>query len=72
MALPDFFKSKGTRAEIYGYGNLEVGEYVSLDLSREELNARRIRAHISSHSQYYGKKFKTTVIDGFLHIYREA
>lgn len=67
----DVFKSSAPEHVRYGYGSLKVGETTSVDVDdRGSQFVAKVRCGISSHSQYYGKKFKTKVIDGKLYIQR--
>ena len=52
----------------YGYGKLRIGEIVAIESNYVEWI--KIRAAISSHSKYYGKKFQTRSNDGVLYVKR--
>ena len=66
----DFFP-KGSAAHVrYGFGDLDVGGTTIVDLRSAAESPEKIRAHISSHSQYYEKKFKTKCHDGKMYIMR--
>lgn len=67
----DIFKSSAPEHVRYGYGSLSVGETTSVDVDEMDTSfIAKLRCGISSHSQYYGKKFKTKVVDGKLYIQR--
>lgn len=72
MNVKEIFSSKGTIAEVYGFGALGVGGTVSIRLADTGMTAMRLRGHVSSHGQYYRKKFRTKVVDGVMHVLREA
>ena len=52
----------------YGYGKLRIGEILAIESNDEE--REKIRSGISSHGQYYGKKFQTRKNDGVLYVKR--
>lgn len=67
----DIFKSSAPEHVQYGYGSLNVGETTSVDV--DDMNTSfvaKLRCGISSHSQYYGKKFQTRTKDGVLYVKR--
>lgn len=51
-----------------GYGKLRIGDILAIESSDEDWV--KIRAGISSHSKYYGKKFQTRTKDGVLYVKR--
>lgn len=67
LKFPDYLAPAHER---YGYGSMEVGQTISIDLSLQDESAVKIRGHLGSHAQYYSKKFKTKVHNGVLHIMR--
>lgn len=71
MTMFDVFKSSAPEHVRYGYGSLKVGETTSVDIGDKDTRfVAKLRCGISSHSQYYGKKFKTKTVEGKLYIHR--
>mgnify|MGYP001233472190 CR=1 FL=1 len=68
----DPFVKKTPAKTRYGYGNLEVGEEVTVDLHLAEENVAKIRSHLAAYSAYYNKRFVTRVVNGILRIMRVA
>lgn len=67
----DVFKSSAPEHVQYGYGELKIGEMTTVDVADKGARfVAKVRCGLSSHSQYYGKKFKTKVVEGKLYIQR--
>lgn len=62
-----FFKRK-PHHEIHGYGKLNVGETLKIDL--EGRRPAMIRNRVHSYGDYHQKKFLTRVKDGHLYVHR--
>lgn len=54
----------------YGFGSLQAGMKMEINESDFSEPLHKIRLHLNAHGQYYGKKFRTRIQDGTLHILR--
>lgn len=56
--------------ERYGFGFLEVGESVAIDLADHAITKSSLHAHVHNYGYRKGIKFKTKTVDGVMHIMR--
>lgn len=70
-SIPDFFKKRETKGDIYGYAKIGIGEHVAVDFKKLGVTTAKVRANAASHAAYHGKKFITRTSDGMLYIFRE-
>lgn len=66
--MEDIFLERMPAHQKHGYGNLKIGEITRIDCKGK--NLVRLRAAISSYSNYYNKQFQTRTKDGFLYVKR--
>ena len=53
----------------YGYGSLKIDEAVEIPVQNQS-EAAKIRGGVGAYGQYYNKKYKTAVKNGFIFIKR--
>lgn len=68
--MHDIFLSDFPVHERFGFGSMRVGDVIQIDLDEAGMTSIKVRGHISSHSQYYNKKFKTKTKGNILHAKR--
>ena len=68
--MDDIFLNDLPYYELYGYGELKVGDICKVDLIAHDKTPREIQALVHAYGQYTKKKFKTKACDDVLYIKR--
>ena len=68
--MDDIFLNDLPNYQLYGYGDLLIGDICEVDLVAHDKNAKEIQAFVHAYGQYTKKKFKTKALNGVLYIKR--
>ena len=68
--MDDIFFKLLPNHELYGYGELLIGDICVVDLIAHDKTAKEIQAFVHAYGQYTKKKFQTKALNGVLYIKR--
>ena len=68
--MDDIFLNDLPSHELYGYGNLKVGDMCEVDLIAHDKTAKEIQTSVHAYGQYAKKKFRTKALNNILYIKR--
>ena len=68
--MDDIFLNDSPNYQLYGYGDLLIGDICEVDLIAHDKTAKEIQTFVHAYGQYTKKKFKTKAVNGVLYIKR--
>ena len=66
----DIFQQDKPNHELFGYGDLPIGDICKVDLITHNKTPKEIQTSVHAYGQYAKKKFRTKVLNNILYIKR--